>query len=109
MTREWGFFIRDIFDAMQSIKSFVGDMTLEEFLSDEKTRSAVVFKVENIGEAAKNLPGEIRKKYRQVPWTDMAKVRDKNYSSLFWNQFYYSLESRKRGYPCNRADRRKDS
>ena len=50
---------------------------MREFLSDEKTRSAVAFKVENIGEAAKNIPAEIRKKYKQLPWSDMAKMRDK--------------------------------
>ncbi|MBI4826145.1 MAG: DUF86 domain-containing protein [Nitrospirae bacterium] len=77
MTRKWAFFIQDIFDAIQYIKSFMGDMTLEEFLSDEKTRSAVAFKVENIGEAAKNIPREVRSKYKKLPWADMAKMRDK--------------------------------
>jgi len=77
MMREWGFFVHDIIDAMQSIKSFVGEMTLEDFLADEKTRSAVAFKIENIGEAAKNLPGDVRRKYSDVPWADMARMRDK--------------------------------
>jgi uncharacterized protein with HEPN domain len=60
MIRKWTFFIRDILDAIQHIQSFVGDMPLEEFLADEKTRSAVAFEVENIGEAAKNIPREVR-------------------------------------------------
>ena len=58
-------------------KAFIGDMTLEDFLADEKTRSAVTFKVENIGEAAKNIPREVKKKYKHLPWSDMAKIRDK--------------------------------
>ena len=29
MTREWNFFAQDIFDAIQHIKTFVGNMTLE--------------------------------------------------------------------------------
>lgn len=77
MTRRWDFFVQDIFDAIQHIKTFVGDMTIEEFLADDKTRSAVTFKVENIGEAAKNIPREVKTKYKQVPWSDMAKMRDK--------------------------------
>jgi len=77
MIRKWSFFIQDIFDAIQHIKAFVGDMTLEAFLADEKTRSAVTYKVENIGEAAKNIPREVRTKYRQIPWSDMSKMRDK--------------------------------
>ena len=52
MTREWKFFIQDIHEAIQHIKSFVGTMKRKEFLADEKTRSAVAFKIENVGEAA---------------------------------------------------------
>ncbi len=70
MTRKWDFFVQDIFDAIQYIKTFIGNMTLEDFLSDEKTRSAVAFKVENIGEAAKNIPREVKTKYKQLPWSD---------------------------------------
>jgi len=77
MTRKWDFFVQDIFDVIQDIKAFIGVMTLEEFLVDDKTRSAVTFKVENIGEAAKNIPKEVKTKYKQLPWSDMAKMRDK--------------------------------
>jgi uncharacterized protein with HEPN domain len=77
MKREWKFFIQDIYDAMQYIKEFVGTMKRKEFLVDEKTRSAVAFKIENIGEASKNVPKSIRIKYKNLPWTDMARMRDK--------------------------------
>ncbi len=77
MTREWKFFVQDIYDAMQHIKEFVGTMKRKEFLADEKTRSAVAFKIENIGEASKNIPKEIKTKYKDLPWTDMARMRDK--------------------------------
>jgi len=77
MIREWKFFIKDIYDAIQHIKKFVGTMKLKDFLADEKTRSAVAFKIENIGEASKNIPKEIRAKYKELPWTDMARMRDK--------------------------------
>ncbi|MDP2157035.1 MAG: DUF86 domain-containing protein [Nitrospirota bacterium] len=62
---------------MQHIKEFVGTMKRKEFLADEKTRSAVAFKIENIGEASKNIPKEIKTKYKDLPWTDMARMRDK--------------------------------
>lgn len=77
MTREWKFFIQDISDAIQYINEFIGTMKRKEFLADEKTRSAVAFKIENIGEASKNIPKEIRAKYKNLPWTDMARMRDK--------------------------------
>ena len=77
MTREWKFFIQDIYDAIQYIKEFVGSMKRKDFLADEKTRSAVAFKIENIGEASKNIPKEIKAKYKGLPWTEMARMRDK--------------------------------
>lgn len=77
MKREWKFFIQDIYDAMQYIKVFVGTMKRNEFLADEKTRSAVAYKIENIGEASKNIPKEIKVKYANLPWTEMARIRDK--------------------------------
>ncbi len=82
MTREWKFFIQDIYDAIQQIKTFVGTMKSKEFMADEKTRSAVAFKIENIGEAAKNIPKEIKAKYKDLPWKDMAGMRDKTPVSI---------------------------
>ena len=86
MTREWKLFIKDINDAILHIKKFVGDMSRKEFLADEKTRSAVVFKIENIGEAAKNVPRTIKSKYKELPWTDMARMRDKI------THFYFGID-----------------
>jgi uncharacterized protein with HEPN domain len=48
MTREWKFFIQDIYDAIQYIKEFVGTMKRNEFLADEETRSAVAFKISSL-------------------------------------------------------------
>ena len=62
---------------MQHIKEFVGEFKRKDFLADEKTRSAVAFKIENIGEASKNIPKEMKAKYKDLPWTEMARMRDK--------------------------------
>ena len=51
MNRLYTLFIKDILEAMRLAQEFVGGMTEEEFLSDEKTKSAVVWQLEIIGEA----------------------------------------------------------
>ena len=51
MNRLYTLFIKDILEAMHLAQEFVGGMTEEEFLSDEKTKSAVVRQLEIIGEA----------------------------------------------------------
>ncbi|NPA27949.1 MAG: DUF86 domain-containing protein, partial [Epsilonproteobacteria bacterium] len=49
----------------------------EEFKEDEKTISATIREIEVIGEAAKQIPKEIREKFNDLPWSLMAKMRDK--------------------------------
>ena len=83
MKREYKLFIQDIKECIEQIDEFVGNMTLEEFKADEKTSSAVVRKIEIIGEATKNVPKEIRQKYKELPWSDMARMRDKIIHSYF--------------------------
>jgi len=77
MKRNHKLFVKDILDCMEKIDEFIGSMNFEIFIEDDKTKSAVVRKLEIIGEAAKNIPREIRQKYKELPWTDMAGMRDK--------------------------------
>ena len=77
MKRDYKLFIKDIVDAIESIEEFVAGMNFEEFKNDDKTVSAVVRKLEIIGEATKNIPDEIKEKYPMLPWKEMAKIRDK--------------------------------
>ena len=42
-----------------------------------KQFSAVIRKLEIIGEATKHLPAELRRKYPDLPWSSMAKLRDR--------------------------------
>ena len=74
--RDYRLYLKDISDAMTAAQSFVEGMDFEAFVADDKTVSAVVRKLEIIGEATKNVPKEIRRKYPQVPWRKMAGMRD---------------------------------
>ena len=67
----------DILTAIERIEVFVENMDLETFKADDKTTSAVIRKLEIIGEAVKGIPEEIRQSHPQVPWKEMAGMRDK--------------------------------
>jgi uncharacterized protein with HEPN domain len=58
-------------------------MDYKSFANDDKTLSAVVRKIEIIGEATRNIPSSITDKYTNIPWSDMAKMRDKVIHSYF--------------------------
>lgn len=77
MKREYRFFVEDIHDCIEKIEEFTAHMSFEEFVNDDKTKSAVIRKLEIIGEASKNIPRDIRQKHKDLPWSDMAKMRDK--------------------------------
>ena len=77
MKRNCKIYLQDILDAFDSIENFLGEMTLTEFRDDDKTASAVIRKFEIIGEAAKQIPKEIRQKYSDIPWKEMAGMRDR--------------------------------
>ena len=76
-TRKYSLFAEDILDAITWIERFTQDINFEQFLADEKTKTAVVKKLEILGEATKNIPKAIRDKHKELPWSDMAKMRDK--------------------------------
>jgi uncharacterized protein with HEPN domain len=70
-------YLEDILAALESIEAFVIGMDLPDFQSDDKTSSAVVRKFEIIGEAARQIPDEIRTRYPDVPWKEMSGMRDR--------------------------------
>jgi len=70
-------YLEDIAEALHAIEKFVDGMDYEEFKVDDKTSSAVIRKFEIIGEAAKNIPEQIKQAYPSVPWREMAGMRDR--------------------------------
>ena len=77
MKRDYGLYVEDILESIRKIAGFIGEMSFDEFTRDEKTSSAVMLKLEIIGEAAKNMPTDLRDRYSGVPWSDMARMRDR--------------------------------
>jgi uncharacterized protein with HEPN domain len=70
-------FLSDIQEAMRRIGDYTAAMTYEAFLTDIRTQDAVIRNLEIIGEATKNLSPELRARYGDVPWREMAGVRDR--------------------------------
>ena len=81
--RHYRLYLRDILEAMEAIEEFIQGMDFEQFKQDDRTASAVIRKFEIIGEAAKGIPEEIKQEYPQIPWKEMAGMRDRLIHAYF--------------------------
>ena len=84
--RDYRLYLKDILAAIDSIESFVQGMDLEALRAVDNTASAVVRKLEVIGEAAKGVPEQVRQRYPHIPWKEMAGMRDRLI------HFYFGVE-----------------
>jgi len=75
--RDAKLYLADMLAAINSIQTFTAGQTFEAFQSDDKTMSAVVRKMEIIGEAANAVPGEVKEIHPDVPWKDMVGMRNR--------------------------------
>ena len=81
--RDYRLLLKDILAATEALESFVEGMELEEFTADDKTRTAVFGKFEIIGEAAKNVPEDVKRQYPTIPWKEMEGMRDRLIHAYF--------------------------
>jgi uncharacterized protein with HEPN domain len=70
-------YVEDIIDAMNKAEILLSEVDYDQFEVDFKINFAVVRALEIIGEATKNLPLSLRDQYPQIPWREMAGMRDK--------------------------------
>ena len=75
--REFLDYLRDIQEALEKLEKFTRGMNFEAFAKDDKTSFAVIRALEIIGEAARKIPKSVRSRYPDIPWQDMAGMRDK--------------------------------
>ena len=77
MKRDYILFLEDISDRIEKINKYIEGMYFEDFKIDDKTVSACIREIEVIGEATKQIPKEITDQFDELPWSLMAKMRDK--------------------------------
>ena len=73
--RDWKLFANDILECIEKIEGYLSGMSYEEFVKDERTKDAVVRNLEVIGEAANQIPEEIKKKCQEIPWRQVVGLR----------------------------------
>lgn len=67
----------DIKEAIQRISGYVSRISHDKFIKDIKTQDAVIRNLEIIGEAVKILSAGLKRKHCDIPWRDLAGLRDR--------------------------------
>ncbi len=70
-------YIEDILDAMEKAELVISETDYETFSENFRINFVVVRALEIIGEATKRLSTDIREQYPEIPWKDMAGMRDR--------------------------------
>ena len=77
MQRDDSVYLKHIRDAILKIEGYTKRVSASSFKKDTLVQDGVIRQIEIIGEATKRLSDEIREDSKDVPWDDIAGMRDK--------------------------------
>jgi uncharacterized protein with HEPN domain len=75
--RDFRLYFEDILESTKKIEGYIANLTYDDFVKDNKTIDAVVRNLETIGEAAKQIDEETKKKYDDIPWREIVDFRNR--------------------------------
>ena len=70
-------YLNDIFESINIIENFIGDMTEKEFSSNLLVHDAVIRRFEIIGEAASKISDQLKNNANDIEWGLMKDMRNK--------------------------------
>ena len=70
-------FLLDMLEAIKRVELYTERLSYQDFLGKIETQDAVVRNLEIIGEAFKNISKDLRIEYNDIPWKEIAGMRDK--------------------------------
>ncbi|MBC7877355.1 MAG: DUF86 domain-containing protein [Anaerolineales bacterium] len=77
MARDELVYLLHILDAINTVAEYLQGVDEEKFKATRLLQDGTIRQIEIIGEAVRHISKDIRKSYPEVPWQDVAGMRDK--------------------------------
>jgi uncharacterized protein with HEPN domain len=74
--RTYKMFVEDMLEAMEKIERYVKGLSYETVAKNRVLVDEVMGNLETLGEAAENIPEDVREKYPEVPWRKMIELKN---------------------------------
>jgi len=74
--RDYKLYIEDILEAAKRIERYTKGLTIKKLKKDTLILDGIVRNLEIIGEAAKNIPAQVKEKYPNIEWKKIAGLRN---------------------------------
>src|SRR5688572_15332807 len=90
-------YLVDILESMKIALDYVSGKTWDDFYEDLQCQDAVLRRIEIIGEAARHISPQTRRKHSQIPWREMTSLRNlviHQYDVVDINQVWNTVQSR---------------
>ncbi len=69
--------ILDMLNSIRLVMQYVSGLEQRDFEANDQCQDAVIRRIEIMGEAAKRVAETVRQRFPQVPWHEMAGMRDR--------------------------------
>ena len=69
-------YLNDILESIEKIEGYLDGFKAMDFENDSAIQDAVMRRLEIIGEAVKRLPEKMKSEYSDIPWRNIAGMRD---------------------------------
>ena len=102
--REFILYLEDMLHSMDRIEEYLGELDFRKFKQTYIVVDAIIRNFEIIGEASKNIPTDIQKKYPEIPWRKMYGLRNLIAHEYFGIDYEMIWEIARKNLPQNRID-----